>query len=237
MLIVICVLQLLIYAQRASSDEEKTLSEWRAGVSISEQSVKNYGEEYCFKAYPIDSAIFQRIKGLSYKDNCPIPLSDLRYLCLLHYNAEGQITLGEIVCNKLISEDLISIFKSLYIAKYKIESIILVDEYGADDNLSMINNNSSAFNFRYISGTTKLSKHSLGLAIDINPLYNPYVRERDGVVHIKPVESAKYVDRYRDFSYKIDTTDLCYKLFTSHGFKWGGSWGNMKDYQHFEKRE
>lgn len=235
-LLIICsVIHLPIYAQSVSSLDERILTEWHAGASISEQSVREYGERNCFQILPIDSSIFERIKGLSYKDNCSVPLSDLRYLKVLHYNAYDQITLGEIVCSKLISEDLISIFRSLYRAKYPIESILLVDEYGADDTLSMENNNSSAFNFRYISGTTRLSNHSLGLAIDINPLYNPYVREVDGVVHIEPTKSAKYVDRSSDFKYKIDATDLCYKLFISHGFTWGGDWTSLKDYQHFEK--
>lgn len=189
-----------------------------------------------FVAEPISDAVFERMKGLSYKDNCTVPLEDLRYLKVLHYNAEGEVTQGEIVCSRLISDDLLSIFKELFEAKYRIESVRLVDEYGADDNLSMINNNTSAFNFRYISGTTRLSNHSLGLAIDINPLYNPYVKNVDGRVVVEPVEARAYVDREVDFPYKIDTSDLCYKLFIQRGFEWGGDWTTLKDYQHFEKR-
>lgn len=190
-----------------------------------------------FRAEMIDEDIFGRIKGLSYKDNCTVPIEDLRYLQILHYDANGEVKQGEMICNERISDDLLYIFKALFDAKYPIESVRLVDEYGADDNLSMINNNSSAFNFRYISGTTRLSKHSLGLAVDINPLYNPYVRMVNNKLSVEPIEAQEYADRTRDFPYKIDTADLCYQLFMQRGFVWGGNWESVKDYQHFEKAQ
>ncbi len=231
-----CLICNIAYSQSTSgSASEKMLSKWVAGVTIPMQSVINYGINNCFKVERIDDTIYSRIKGLSYKDNCTVPIDDLRYVKLLHYNGNGMVTMGEIVCNKAIGDDLLYIFRELFDAKYRIESVRLVDEYGADDNLSMINNNTSSFNFRYISGTTQLSKHSLGLAIDINPLYNPYVKDRDNKLIIDPIEAKDYVDRSSDFPYKIDTSDLCYKLFIERGFEWGGNWNSLKDYQHFEK--
>ncbi len=188
-----------------------------------------------FRADEIDDVVFERIKGLSYGGNCTVPLSDLRYLRILHYDARGEVARGEIICNRRISDDLLYIFRELFAAKYRIESVRLVDEFGADDTRSMINNNTSSFNFRYIAGTTRLSKHSLGLAIDINPLYNPYVKRVGERLIVEPKEAMEYVDRTRDFPYKIDTTDLCYKLFIERGFEWGGDWTTLKDYQHFEK--
>ncbi len=94
-------------------------------------------------------------------------------------------------------------------------------------------------NFRHVQGQTwrftkRVSKHGLGLAVDINPLYNPYIKEVDGETIIEPVTSGAYTDRNADFNYKIDENDLAYKLFTEHGFEWGGSWQELKDYQHFE---
>ncbi|MFI3281474.1 MAG: M15 family metallopeptidase [Rikenellaceae bacterium] len=220
-----------------SSAGRKMLSEWVAGVSVSAQDVANYGIDRCFESLPIDGVMYERIKGLSYKDNCTVSLDELRYIKLLHYDANGQIAIGEMICNKKISADLLYIFRELFDAKYPIERVRLVDEYGADDNLSMINNNSSAFNFRFISGTKRLSKHSLGLAVDINPLYNPYVKNIGDRVVIEPIEAQEYVDRSKAFRYKIDTSDLCYRLFSERGFEWGGSWSSLKDYQHFEKIE
>ena len=69
----------------------------------------------------------------------------------------------------------------------------------------------------------------------LHPLYNPYVKTVDGELSIEPANAADYVDRSKDFSHKIDHDDLCYKLFTEHGFEWGGDWTHSKDYQHFEK--
>ncbi|MBP5596538.1 MAG: hypothetical protein J6Y02_14225, partial [Pseudobutyrivibrio sp.] len=89
-----------------------------------------------------ESEIFERIKGKSYKDNCTVPLSDLRYLHVLHVGFDGQSHDGEIICNKYIADDLLQIFEELYEAKYPIEKIKLVDEYNADDEASMADNNS-----------------------------------------------------------------------------------------------
>ena len=91
-----------------------------------------------------------------------------------------------------------------------------------------------SFNFRFISHTTTISKHGRGLAVDINPLYNPYIKEVNGQRSLEPSTAEPYVDRTADFPYKIDHNDLCYKLFMEHGFEWGGDWENAKDYQHFE---
>jgi hypothetical protein len=89
-----------------------------------------------------------------------------------------------------------------------------------------------------VSGSKNLSRHGRGLAIDINPLYNPYIKysKKDGHQIVEPVTGKPYVNRKADFPYKITTSDLCYKLFIKHGFSWGGAWRTMKDYQHFEFR-
>lgn len=188
-----------------------------------------------FSQQEIPDSIFARIEGKSFKDNCTTPREDLRYLRLSHYNMEGEVLQGELICHKAIAADLLAIFRELYYAKYPIERMVLIDEYDADDEASMRANNSSAFNFRYISGTKRLSKHSRGMAIDINPLYNPYVRHRGGRTLVSPANGKAYVDRSKDFPYKIVKGDLCYRLFKEHGFSWGGDWKNSKDYQHFEK--
>lgn len=179
----------------------------------------------------ITTEIFNRINGHSYGKDCDVPLEDLRYLIVPFFNFEGKCETGEIICNKLIAHDIIYIFEKLFEAKYQIERVRLIDEYGADDNLSMVNNNSTSFNYRKIAGSNKLSKHAYGLAIDINPLYNPYVRDNI----ILPAEGQLYADRSKSFPHKIDQNDLCYKLFVSRGFTWGGNWKDRKDYQHFEK--
>lgn len=182
----------------------------------------------------IDEKIFARIDGKSYKKNCTIPTEDLRYLHVLHKDLSGETLEGELICNIKIAESLIEIFQKLYSANYPIEKIRLIDEYNADDELSMRDNNSSCFNFRRVSFTDRISLHGYGLAVDINPLYNPYIKTVDGKKIIAPDNSADYEDREKIFPYKIEENDLCCQLFAEHGFIWGGNcWDDEKDYQHF----
>lgn len=209
---------------------------WKAGETVSENEVAKVGIENCFTAEEISDSVFQVMKGKSYKDNCTIPRGDLRYVRVLHKNLSGETMVGELVCNKAITADLLDIFKKLYAANYPIERMVLIDNYNADDDPSMEANNSSAFNFRFIAGTKKLSNHSTGMAIDINPLYNPYVKRRaDGSFYVSPEKGRKYANRSKAFDYKLHNGDLCVKLFKEHGFTWGGDWQSLKDYQHFEK--
>lgn len=183
----------------------------------------------------ISDDIFAKMQGKSYKEDCTVPREDLRYVHVRHMGFDGEAKDGELVVNKAIADDVLAIFEELYKADYPIEKVRLVDEYDADDEASMSDNNSSAFNFRFISHTTRISKHGLGMAVDINTRYNPYVKTVDGKLSIEPANGADYVDRSKDFPHKIDHEDLCYKLFKEHGFTWGGDWTHSKDYQHFER--
>lgn len=185
---------------------------------------------------PLSAEIIDKITGISYEENDNVTLDELRYLHILHYNFDGESAEGELICNEAIAQDLLEIFYELYKAEYKIEKVRLIDEYDGDDTASMEDNNTSCFNYRVVDGSDKLSMHAYGLAIDINPFYNPYVVFRsDGSTYISPKGSEGYTDRSADFPYKIDENDLCYKLFKEHGFTWGGDWNSCKDYQHFQK--
>ncbi len=179
----------------------------------------------------LNDTIKDRITGISYPaddTNAAVHYSDLRYVHVLHYNFKHKVKEGEIICNKAIAEDLLEIFKELYENEYEIAKIRLIDEYGGDDDASCEDDNTSCFNYRVTTGGSTLSRHAYGMAIDINPYENPYVTKYNG--------DRPYADRSKDFEHKITTSDLCYKLFTERGFKWGGSWINIKDYQHFEKK-
>ena len=187
-----------------------------------------------FYIEPIPDDIFEKMQGKSYKENCTVPREELRYLHILHVGFDNNTHEGELIVNKRIAEDVLDIFKELYKAGYQIEKVRLIDEYNAEDELSMRDNNSSAFNFRYISYSTTLSKHAMGLAVDINTLYNPYIKQVDGRLNIEPANAVQYVDRNRQFPHKIAHDDLCYKLFTKYGFEWGVDWEDSKDYHHFE---
>ncbi len=186
---------------------------------------------------PISNEVFKRISGISYPVDCTVPLDELRYLSLLYVDFNGNTQTGEMICNKALAQDIIEIFYELYTNSYQIESIRLIDEFDGDDTASMLANNTSCFNYRVVEGTTKLSNHAYGRAIDLNPFYNPYITyNKDGTTNISPEGSEAYADRAAAFPYKIDENDLAYKLFKEHGFKWGGNWNSCKDYQHFEKK-
>ena len=200
---------------------------WLVGVGAAAQD---------FYQQEITDDIFSRIEGKSFKANCTTSREDLRYLRVLHYNKDREILEGELICHKDIADDLLAIFQELYKAAYPIERMVLIDEYDADDEASMRANNTSSFNFRNASGMKRLSSHSTGMAIDINPLYNPLVKHREGQTRVFPTTAAAYMDRTKYFPYKIEKGDLCYRLFKKYGFSWGGDWRSSKDYQHFEKR-
>ena len=187
--------------------------------------------EPVFEASAIPADVEARMRGVSYPENAEIKLDDLRYLKLSYIDFDGRDQVGEMVCNKAISEDLVAIFRALYEAQYPIRSIRLIDDFGGDDDASMRADNTSCFNYRKKVGLRELSKHALGLAVDVNPLENPYVRPS----RIRPAEARDFADRTRDFPHKIDKDDLCYQLFRAHGFSWGGTWRSVRDYQHFEK--
>ena len=123
----------------------------------------------------ISDSTLNRMIGKSYPEDCEVSINDLRYLIIPHHDGKGYIQIGELVCNKEVADDFIYLFKELFKHKYPIEKMVLIDKYDGDDTKSMEANNTSSFNYRFISGTNKLSKHAYGMAIDINPLYNPYV--------------------------------------------------------------
>lgn len=216
-----------------------TSDTWTAGTVLNEAEIElSGGLDALFRSEEINDNLFSRMWLKSWKENCPLDRSELRYLKVLHRNADGKPQRGEMVVNAAIADKVTGIFRQLYNAGYRIERMVLVDNYNAEDEASMQANNSSSFNFRFISGTTKISKHGYGLAIDINPLYNPFVlRQDDGSWHIEPVTGNAYAfdrENRQDIPYKIDHNDLAYKLFTEAGFEWGGDWTTRKDYQHFE---
>ena len=184
-----------------------------------------------FTAVPIPADVEARMRGVTYPDDAEIALEELLYLRLSYIDFDGNAQIGEMVCNKAIANDLLEIFRGLYEARYPIRSIRLMDDFGGDDDASMAADNTSCFNYRKKTGMRELSKHALGLAVDINPFENPYVRPSK----VKPAGAEEFADRTKAFPHKIGQDDLCYRLFRQHGFAWGGVWRSVKDYQHFEK--
>lgn len=186
-----------------------------------------------FKKSEITDDIKTRMEGKSMKENDSITYDDLSYLTITYLDYNGNTVQGEMVVHKKLADEVLDIFKEIYYAKFPIERMRLVDDYDAIDHASMINNNSSAFCYRTIAGTNTVSNHGMGLAIDINPFYNPHVLKSSETVN--PPEASKYADRTLNAKGMIKKNDVVYKAFTSRGWTWGGDWNNP-DYQHFEKK-
>lgn len=217
-------------------NEDDKVNEYPAGTVIDVTNLDMELIDSLFVSRELNKEIINRIEGKSYKEGADISYSDLRYITVLHMGFDGKTHIGEMIVNKAIALDVIDIFKDLYKVSYPIEKMVLIDDYGADDIKSMEDNNSSSFNYRFVEGASRRSVHSDGLAIDINPLYNPYVRTRDGKEEVFPESGLEYTDRHKENEYYIRKGDPCYEAFVSRGFTWGGQWKNSKDYQHFEKK-
>lgn len=194
-----------------------------------------------FRIDTITPAVRARIVGHSYPKEAEarVPMRDLRYLTLRYVDAEGQTHQGEMIVHKSIARDVVDIFRELYAMRFPVERMELMDNYDCQDEQSMRANNTSGFCFRTVKGSAKLSAHARGMAVDINPLYNPCFRlDANGRMRpgtLQPTTATPYANRSKVTSpYKISTKVV--ELFARHGFRWGGYWRTVKDYQHFEKK-
>jgi hypothetical protein len=171
--------------------------------------------------------------GASWRSGCPVEPARLRRVDVDHIGFDGQTHRGELIVDEDLVREVIAIFDRLYRLHFPIEKIRTVDQYpGADDELSMEDNNTSAFNCRSIPGTTQWSKHAYGRAIDLNPLLNPSV---DSTGAFQPHNAATYLDRSRTDPGLLHGGDPAVHVFTDRGWRWGGDWNTPIDYQHFER--
>lgn len=211
-------------------------------------------DKYVFESCDIKEGdfIYNRIYGKSFQNNDYVSIKDLTYVRLLHYGYDGKVKVGELIINKAILNEIREIFAKLFEAKYQIYSMRLIDDFWIDgdtdktDRNSILNNNSSSFFFRRIVGKKNLSKHALGIAIDINPLSNPYTpRNSDGTFDVSSLseyEKSVLVDREekaKNDPHIITLGDFICNVFDSQGFECGGIWPQQSnlwscDWQHFE---
>jgi hypothetical protein len=157
----------------------------------------------------------------------------LRLVRFSYINFDGDIkTDGMMVVLDAISPQVSDLFRQLLEAKFPIKKAILMNAYNGDDDASMTDNNTSAFNDRRIPGRTTNSLHSYGAAIDINPVQNPYLLRTGAKTEIKPPAGARYLDRSKATT---GMAEPVVQIFENHGFFiWGGAWKNPKDFQHFQ---
>lgn len=233
-------------AQQTTQEKRTDLSGLEAGAIVGKATIDAQNPDVYFTSSELTEVQKEAMNGKSYIENPDISYDDLRYIKVLHYNFRHQIQVGELVVNQAIAEDCRQIFMELFQEEYEINSMYLIDRYyekdqarnGEQVDISSINDdNTSAFHYRKIAGTEVLSNHAYGMAIDINPLENPYVKEADlqQTVASPYKDYNSYKDRTAQRAHMISKDDACYRIFKAHGFQWGGEWNGNKDYQHFEK--
>lgn len=169
--------------------------------------------------------------GASWSERCPVEVEVLAYLSVEHWGFDERLRLGELVVHRELVDEVAEIFRELLAARFPVDKVRLMGEYDGDDERAMADNNSSAFNCRTIAGTDILSFHSYGVAIDINPWQNPYVRPGK----VSPAGSSSFLDRRGASAGMILPGAPCHSAFSRRGWSWGGQWTHVIDYHHFEK--
>ena len=177
----------------------------------------------------IDGPTAARMKA-SWRPGCPVPLEDLRLVTVPQWGFDGRARDGELVVHQRYAEAIAGVFEKLFTARFPIEQVRLVDEFGGDDDLSMAANNTSAFNCRKATGAARWSEHAFGRAVDLNPVQNPYVTRSGSVL---PPNGAAFVTRDEKTPGLITRGGPVVAAFRAIGWGWGGDWAAGKDYQHF----
>lgn len=182
---------------------------------------------------PVPEDVAAMMRQHTWREGCPISIDDLSYLRMSYLDMSGAPQTGEMLVHASVAQEVLDIFADIYASGFYIERMELIERapYFGSDPLSMAADNTSAFNCRKALGSKKYSKHSWGLAIDVNPLINPYVKGDN----VQPPEGRAWLQRKAGTPGLITKGDAVYKSFVSRGWKWGGAWHTLKDYQHFEK--
>jgi hypothetical protein len=177
----------------------------------------------------LDRSTRRLMTGSSWHEGCPVGLGALRLIRLTYWGLDGRAHRGRLVVHRRWADELVEVFGRLHEGRFAIRRIRLVDRYGADDRESMRHDNTSAFNCRYVAGTTTWSQHAYGRAIDINPVENPFVSGS----RVSPPRGRRYVDRSNVRPGMVVEHDLVWRAFHRIGWEWGGTWTSARDYQHF----
>ena len=171
----------------------------------------------------------KRMAGVSWRPGCPVGLRDLRLLRLSHWDFRGRARTGRLIVHRDVARDMVEVFRDLYAARFPIRRMVPVDAYGGSDFRSIEADNTSAFNCRFVEGTTRWSNHATGTAIDVNPIENPYV-SAGRTAHRA---SRPYVERTPRRPGMAYEGGALVRAFDRIGWGWGGRWTSVKDYQHF----
>ena len=165
----------------------------------------------------------------TWTEECPVTREELAYINVAHYGFDGEFHTGEIIINARFAEGIVGIFEQLHEARFPIEQLKVTTQEELDAPPTGDGNGSGAFGCREAVGSNSWSQHAYGLAIDINPFHNPYIKDW----LIIPELAEAYLDRDRVLPGMISEGDLVVEAFAEIGWTWGGNWNSLKDWMHF----
>jgi hypothetical protein len=183
-------------------------------------------EEYLATVEPIPADVLARS---SWTEECPVTLDELRYLTVSHHGFDGRVHTGEMIVNTAVAGDVVEVFRRLFEAEFPIEQMRVTRLEEVDDHPTGDFNETGSFVCRPAVGSTNWSQHAYGLAIDVNPFHNPYLKD-DLVI---PELASAYADRGDVRLGMIFAGDVVTEAFTDIGWAWGGNWDTIKDWMHF----
>ena len=183
-----------------------------------------------FTAARLSSADVRRMVGTSWHRGCPVALADLRLVTATYWGFDKRAHTGRIVVHRDVAADVLAVLRRLYAARFPIRRMVPVDAYGGSDFSSIEADNTSAFNCRYVDGTTRWSEHAYGRAIDLNPIENPYVTAGGTTSHRA---SRSFLRRAPYRPGMAVEGGAVVRAFDAVGWGWGGRWSGARDYQHF----
>lgn len=178
---------------------------------------------------PLSDALRVAMTGTSWREGCPVPLDDLRLVVVPFVDPAGASHAGRLILHADSADAVAGVFLNLYQHRFPIASLRPAYQFGGDDDAMMRANNSSAFNCRPVAGSSAWSEHASGRAVDLNPLWNPYVRG----ARVDPPEGRPFLDRDPARPGTIVAGGVVVAAFRVIGWRWGGLWSRAKDYQHF----
>jgi hypothetical protein len=182
-----------------------------------------------FRVRVTDPAPRSVIARSTWRPGCPVAAAELAWLRLTYRGFDGARHSGELLVNGSVTDALVTVFRQLYRARFPLEQVGIADAASLDAPPTGDGNQTGAFSCRPVVGGTTNSQHAYGLAVDVDPFQNPYVK---GDVVVPELASA-YTRRDRLRPGMITPDGPVVRAFASVGWGWGGAWSSLEDYQHF----
>ncbi len=185
------------------------------------------GREFASRvSTPAPAAVIARS---TWQQGCPVDRSDLSWVRLTFRGFDGARHTGELLVNRSAADAMVGVFRRLYAARFPIEEMRITRRNELDAPPTGDGNNTGVFACRPTTGGSSYSQHAYGLAADVNPFQNPYLK---GEV-VLPELASSYLERSRVRPGMITADGPASRAFAGIGWTWGGDWQSLKDYQHF----